>query len=130
MFNVRLALLSTALMFAAACSDYSAPSSAPSPTPSPTSMPGGPSSSVAIPVGAELLGDRAYAPDEVTVAAGTTVTWTNTDSTSHTATSDTPGWNSGIVASGGQFSFAFQTAGTFPYHCAIHPGMIGTIVVR
>jgi plastocyanin len=64
------------------------------------------------------------------VAVGTTVTWRNTDSTSHTSTSNAPGWNSGTVAPGGQFSFAFQTAGTFPYHCAIHPGMVGTVVVR
>jgi len=129
MFNVRLALLSTALMFTAACSNYSTPSGAPS-TPSPTPMPGGPSSSVSIPVGAESLGNRAYAPDEVTVAAGTTVIWTNTDSVSHTTTSNAPGWNSGIVAPGGQFSFAFPTAGAFAYHCAIHPGMIGTVVVQ
>jgi plastocyanin len=128
MLNVRLALLSTILIFAAACSDYSTPSNMPSPTPSPT--PGGASSPVAIPVGAESLGNSAYAPDEVIVAVGTTVTWTNTDSVPHTTTSDTAGWNSGIVAPGGQFSSAFQAAGTFPYHCTIHPGMIGTVVVR
>ena len=64
------------------------------------------------------------------VAVGTTVTWMNTDSISHTSTSDVSGWNSGVVAPGGQFSFAFQTAGTFPYHCTIHPGMVGTVVVR
>jgi plastocyanin len=69
-------------------------------------------------------------PDALNVAVGTTVTWTNTDSISHTSTSDANMWNSGIVAPGGQFSFAFQTAGTFPYHCAIHPGMVGTVVVR
>jgi len=69
-------------------------------------------------------------PDELNVAVGTTVTWMNTDSISHTSTSNATGWNSGIVAPGGQFSFAFQTAGTFPYHCTIHPGMVGTVVVR
>jgi plastocyanin len=81
-------------------------------------------------VGAEFLGNRAYAPPELNIAVGTTVTWTNTDSTSHTTTSDAFGWNSGIVPGGRQFSFAFQTAGTFPYHCDIHPGMVGTVVVR
>jgi plastocyanin len=86
--------------------------------------------SVAIPAGAEFLGNRAYAPDEVTVAVGTTVTWTNTDSVSHTTTSDAAGWKSGVVAPGGQFSFAFPTAGSFAYHCAIHPGMVGAVVVR
>ena len=65
-----------------------------------------------------------------TTAAGTTVTWTNTDAVAHTSTSDLPGWNSGVVAPGGQFSFAFQTAGTFAYHCTIHPGMVGTVVVH
>jgi plastocyanin len=69
-------------------------------------------------------------PDDVNVAVGATVTWMNTDSVSHTSTSDASGWNSGIVAPGGQFSFAFQTAGTFRYHCAIHPGMIGTVIVH
>jgi len=85
---------------------------------------------VAIPAGAATLTNRAYTPDELNVAVGTTVTWMNADSVSHTSTSDATGWNSGIVAPGGQFSFAFQTAGTFPYHCSIHPGMVGTVVVR
>jgi len=79
---------------------------------------------------AETLGDRAYAPDLVSVGVGDTVTWTNMDSVSHTSTSDAAGWDSGIVAPGRGFSFAFQSAGTFRYHCAIHPGMIGTVVVR
>jgi|SRR5437899_2913985 len=129
MCSSRLAVLSAILMFATACGGgYSSPSTAPSPMLSPT--PGGPSSSVAIPVGAKSLGNRAYTPDDLNVAVGTTVTWTNTDSISHTSTSDATGWNSGTVAPGGQFSFAFQTAGTFPYHCAIHPGMVGTVGVR
>jgi len=77
-----------------------------------------------------VLGDRAYNPDSINVAVGTTVTWMNTDTVSHTSTSNASGWDSGIVAPGGQFSFAFQTAGTYRYHCAIHPGMIGTVVVQ
>jgi plastocyanin len=66
----------------------------------------------------------------VNVVVGTTVTWMNSDSEAHTSTSDVSGWNSGSVAPGGQFSVAFQTAGTFAYHCAIHPGMVGTVIVR
>jgi plastocyanin len=129
MLSPRLVVVSAILMFAIACGGgYSAPSAAPSPTPSPT--PAGPSSSVAIPVGATSLGNAAYAPDELNVAVGTTVTWMNTDSVSHTSTSDAKGWDSAIVAPGGQFSVAFQTPGRFSYHCAIHPGMIGAVVVR
>jgi len=134
MSSFRLALVSAVLMFATACgSDTSSsavsPSPAPSPTPTPTPTPVV-TSSVSIPVGAQALANRAYVPDELDIAVGTTVTWTNTDSVSHTSTSDASAWNSGIVAPGGRFSFAFQSAGTFPYHCAIHPGMVGTVVVR
>ncbi len=132
MLSLRFVVVSAILMSAIACGDsYSPPASpSPSPAPSPTPTPGGPSSSVVIPVGASTLGNRAFAPAELNVAVGTTVSWMNNDSVPHTSTSDVPGWNSGTVAPGGQFSLAFQAAGTFPYHCAIHPGMVGTVVVR
>jgi plastocyanin len=58
------------------------------------------------------------------------VTWMNQDSVAHTSTSDGAGWDSGIVAPGAQYSVAFNTAGTYTYHCTIHPGMTGTVVVR
>jgi plastocyanin len=129
MSSLRLVVISIALMSAVACgSSYSSPSPSPSPAPSPAPAPGGPA--VSIPVGASVLGTSAYAPDMLNVDAGATVTWTNNDSTAHTSTSDAAGWDSGIVQPGGQFSVAFPTAGTYQYHCAIHPGMIGTVVVR
>lgn len=137
MVTLRLAAASLVLMTAVACGDsYSSPSPAPtpmpapSPTPAPSPAPVGTTSSVSIPMGASTLGNRAFSPAELTIAVGTTVTWTNTDSVAHTSTSDAPGWNSGIASPGGQFSTSFQTAGTFPYHCAIHPGMTGAVVVR
>jgi plastocyanin len=128
MFSTRLAVIAAVSMLAIACgSDYSSPST-PAPTPVPT--PSGASTAVSIPTGAEVLGNRAFSPDNLEVDAGTTVTWTNTDSVSHTSTSNASGWDSGIIAPGRQFSFTYQTPGTFPYHCAIHPGMVGTVVVR
>ena len=135
MLSLRVVALSAVLTFASACGGGSSPSPTtpspmPSPEPAPTPPPAGSSSAVAIAKGAETLGNRAYAPDDLTVDVGTTVTWTNTDSVSHTSTSNAPGWNSGIVPPNGQFSFTFQTAGTFPYHCAIHPGMVGRVVAR
>ena len=132
MIPIRHLLIALLSLGAVACgSDYSSPStpsSTPSPTPAPTT--GGTSSAVSIPAGAEVLGNRAFMPDNLEVAAGSTVTWTNTDSVSHTSTSDGSGWNSGIIAPGQQFSFTPQAAGTFSYHCAIHPGMVGTVTVR
>ena len=139
MLKLRLVVVSTFLMFTLACGGgYSSPSTtpspvpapSPSPSPAPSPAPSGSSSAVAIAVGASTLGNRAYTPDDLNVAAGTTVTWTNTDSVDHTSTSDATGWDSGVVAPGRQFSFAFQTPGTYRYHCAIHPGMVGTVVVR
>lgn len=138
---VRFASVITVSALLAACgSSGASPSTSPSPTspsptsPSPTSPPPAndpsTSSSVAIPTGAESLGNRAYMPDELNVTTGTTVTWMNTDRTSHTSTSDESGWNSGTIAPGGRFTFTFQNAGTFRYHCTIHPGMVGTVVVR
>jgi plastocyanin len=131
MLSKRFALVVLALIVTAACGGYSSsPSTAPSPSPTPSPSPGGSSSSVAIPVGAESLGNRAFSPDELNVSVGTTVTWTNGDSVSHTSTSNAAGWNSGTIPPGGHFSFAFESAGTFPYRCTIHPGMVGTVNVR
>jgi len=131
MSSLRLTVVAVLLMSAIACGgDDPSPVTGPSPSPAPSPIPASASSSVTIPVGAEGLGNRAFAPDELNVAVGTTVTWMNTDVVSHTSTSDAPGWDSGIVGPGGRFSFSFQTAGSFPYHCAIHPGMVGRVVVR
>ena len=131
MFTLRLAVAAIALALCTACGgSYSSSPASPSPTPSPSPSPGGTSTPVTIQRGAERLADRAYAPDDLTVTTGTTVTWTNIDTVAHTSTANTNGWNSGIVMPGDHFSFTFQTPGTFAYHCAIHPGMIGTVVVQ
>jgi plastocyanin len=129
MSSLRLSVVSALLVFAAACGGGS--SSPPAPTaPSPAPTPAGPSSSITIPVGATTLGNRQFTPPDRTVDVGATVTWLNTDRETHTSTSDATGWNSGSISPGQQFSFTFRSAGTFPYHCSIHPGMVGSVVVR
>lgn len=80
--------------------------------------------------GSISLTTTAYAPNPVTVAPGGTVTWTNDDSIAHTSTGDGAAWNSGSIAPGAKFSRAFPSAGTFTYHCAFHPGMVGTVTVQ
>jgi len=129
--SFRLVVASIFLLFAIACGSSSPSSpSPPTPTPTPTPSPTGGSSSVSVVSGAESLGNRAYSPDQVSISVGDTVTWTNNDSIAHTSTSDASTWNSGVVAAGGRFSFTFQNAGTFNYHCTIHPGMVGSVVVH
>lgn len=86
--------------------------------------------SVSIVSGAAILTTTAFSPSPVTVARGTVVTWKNNDTTSHDTTADGGAWNSGAIAPGGSFSATLQTAGTFIYHCTIHPGMVGTVTVQ
>jgi plastocyanin len=76
------------------------------------------------------IADRAFDPDTLTVPVGSTVTWENTDSISHTSTSDDEAWESGTLDEGDEFSFTFDEAGTFTYFCEIHPSMTGSIVVE
>jgi plastocyanin len=92
---------------------------------------GGSGTAVSIVSGASSRGSGAYAPNPLTITSGTTVTWTNNDSVTHTSSSDTAGvFDSGSIPAGGKFSFMFQTKGMVNYHCSIHPGMIGSIVVQ
>jgi plastocyanin len=77
-----------------------------------------------------VMKNFAFNPASVTIKAGESVTWTNNDSASHTVEADNGEFKSGDLAQGGTFSFKFDTPGTYPYHCSIHPSMKGTIVVQ
>ncbi|HEX9096950.1 MAG TPA: plastocyanin/azurin family copper-binding protein [Candidatus Dormibacteraeota bacterium] len=71
-----------------------------------------------------------FSPTPIQITVGSTVTWTNTTAPTHTATSDTGAWSTGNIASGAtSASISFPTAGTFTYHCAIHPSMTGSVIV-
>ncbi len=72
----------------------------------------------------------AFSPATLTVPAGTTVTWTNNDATTHTVTSDTGAFNSSFLSPGATFSFTFTQAGTYKYHCSIHTYMTAEVVVQ
>ena len=74
--------------------------------------------------------DMAFSPASITVKKGTTVTWTNKDSISHTVTGDTSGnMNSDTLADGDAYTFTFNQTGTFQYHCNFHSSMHGTVTV-
>ena len=79
---------------------------------------------------ARTLGVAAFTPNPASVTAGAKLTWSNTDTTTHDMVSDTGIWDSGRIAPGDHFDFNFATKGTFNYHCSIHSGMIGTVVVQ
>ena len=96
------------------------PPTTPTPTPSPT------------PVAADI---QNFTLPDITVAVGTTVTWTNEDGASHTTTSgqngqhDGIGWNSSELSTSQSFSYTFNEVGTFAYTCRIHPFMSGMVTV-
>jgi plastocyanin len=73
--------------------------------------------------------DFAFQPASVEIATGGTVTWTNTGQAPHTVTADDGSFDSGTLSPGATFSQTFATAGTFTYHCNIHPQMTATIIV-
>jgi plastocyanin len=72
----------------------------------------------------------AFSAASVTVASGTTVTWTNNDAVTHTVTADDGSFDSGNIAPGASYSHKFSTAATVNYHCSIHTTMKGSIVVN
>ena len=76
--------------------------------------------------------DFAFNPGTITVKVGTKVTWTNEDSVSHTVTADTMSADapaSGNIAKGESYSFTFNKAGTYAYHCTPHPYMKASVIV-
>jgi plastocyanin len=78
-----------------------------------------------------MIQNFAFSPADITVKKGTTVTWTNNDSATHTVTETDgkTGPDSGDLAPSKTYSFTYNTAGTFAYHCSIHASMTGTVTV-
>jgi plastocyanin len=72
----------------------------------------------------------AFGPQAITVPVGTTVTWTNSDDTPHTAASTAGVFKSKVMDTDEKFSYTFTNAGTYPYYCTIHPKMTGQVVVK
>jgi plastocyanin len=70
-----------------------------------------------------------FQPAEVTVKAGTTVTWKNHDDIPHTIVSAGK-FRSKTMDTDDSFSFTFTAAGDYKYFCSLHPHMTGTIKVE
>lgn len=71
-----------------------------------------------------------FGPANLTVMAGTTITWTNRDDIPHTVVNPDKVFKSKVLDTDEKFSFTFGTPGTFSYFCSIHPKMTGKVVVR
>jgi LPXTG-motif cell wall-anchored protein len=75
------------------------------------------------------IADFAFAPSSITVGVGETVTWSNDDSTEHTATATDGSFDTGLLARGERGTATFDRPGTFGYLCQPHPFMKGTVRV-
>lgn len=140
-----LALGAGAVLMLAACSGGATPtpppaSAAPSPaataestpasTPEPTiepaaaCAPGSAAGDVAV-----AIADFAFNPAEISASVGQTVSFTNSDAAPHTATLDEGSCTTPNLSQGLASGLTFSAAGTYPYHCNVHPSMKGTITV-
>ena len=134
--NARLApLLGGALLVALAAtacgSGYSnpmSPSVTPSPSPSPSPSPGG-GATLTIRVVA-MDGALSFSPNPSSIQAGETVAFFNADSTVHRMAADGGAFDTGNLNPGAtSAAIMMANAGTFGYHCTIHPTMVGTLNV-
>ena len=71
-----------------------------------------------------------FGPATMTVAVGTTITWTNHDDIPHTVVSTDGVFKSKLLDTDEKFTFTFDKPGTYPYFCSIHPKMTGTVKVQ
>jgi plastocyanin len=74
--------------------------------------------------------NMAFSPATMTVKVGDKVTWTNQDSVGHSATADDSSFDTGVIEQGQSGSSTFAKAGTYTYHCSVHPNMKATIIVQ
>jgi len=79
-------------------------------------------------------GPGAFSPNPfaISLASKTSVQWGNGTGVPHNLLADggAPEFSSGNISSGGTFSHTFAAPGSYPYHCTIHPSMVGTITVN
>ena len=103
------------------------------------SIPSAFAAEVIVPVDSSVPGceetNECWLPAEISVDVGETVVWSNDDTAAHTVTSGSAAYgadgnfDSGLFMAGTTFEHTFDTAGTYPYYCAVHPWMVGVVIV-
>lgn len=76
------------------------------------------------------LQNTAFKPAEITVSAGTTITWTNKDKDTHTVSENNTLFKSGDMAKDDTFNYQFNNAGTYDINCKYHANMKGKVIVQ
>ena len=77
-----------------------------------------------------MNGNSSFSPNPVNVRVGQTVAWRNADTLPHTATANAGAFDTGTIgANATSAPIRMNAAGTLPYHCGLHPSMVGTLNV-
>lgn len=136
----RLPVAGLALVAAVVFGACSASKTTTTATPAGASIPSAPAassgtaltSSARVTVVSDAATIGAFTPPTVTISAGQSVEWIFQDANPHTVTADDDSFSSPKtgLANAKTFSHTFATAGTYKYHCYIHPQMLGTVVVQ
>jgi plastocyanin len=95
--------------------------------------PAAPAAAQAAPAGKVVevkIDNFSFSPQTLTIAAGTTVIWTNRDDIPHTVVSDDKVFKSKVLDTDEKFTYTFDKAGNFPYFCSVHPKMTAKVIVQ
>ena len=76
------------------------------------------------------IGFQSFSPTPLDLLPGETVQWTNISERRHTVTADDETFDSGDILAGDEYERTFDATGAYPYHCRVHPGMVGEVDVR
>jgi plastocyanin len=120
-----------AMLSMVACGGTGMPMTPSSPTPPPTPV----TASAYILPGAVSLGDLAFGDEPIVIYKSERLRWVNADTLTHLIVADSPDATDfretdGLAGNGASQSFVMTKLGTTRIHCAIHPNMTGTLVVR
>jgi plastocyanin len=84
--------------------------------------------------GAVSLNDHAFGDEPIVIYAHERLRWVNVDGLTHRIVADSPDAtdfrNTNDLSPGGEQSFDMTRLGTTRIHCAGHPNMTGTLIVR
>ena len=123
-------LLLMCVVLFSSCGGNATVAASPTPTASPTPMASPTPTPVVGVTHVSITITAKFQPANIQVPIGTTVTWTNNDTTGHTVTFRNGMADSKrIDAAGGTFRYTFKSKGIFPYYCTIHPDMVGAVTV-
>jgi plastocyanin len=125
-----LALVLASCLLVAACGGSSKKSSSSNASSAPAQATSATASAGSATSGPIKISQFKYVPPSLTVKVGTKVAIANGDPDQHTVTADGGAFDSGTLKPNGGGSVTLKSAGTFPYHCAFHPFMHGTVTVR